>query len=418
MKFRQHCIATALVLGTSPVLAGDFQTLASTPVNNVPLTVGASSNAADRLLVDALGITRLSNDTASPDFQVLTSITYEAFQRVGTQRQFVANGTLTLVDFNYTPNVNFAGSTQPIGDLYDFVYRDSRDNALVLGTRLRLGLAGQSSNSEVNFAYRYGLQSGGASFSAAAAWLFTGNSDLRMYNAGRTASNSLTGASVFDADTVRFQTDLNLSEGNPYSGLFLLKTNARSYDEAARAIGFFQAGEEGQPRVGGTYGGFVPSFMGGSPADGVLPTMVADGTMVFDNLTPGIWFDPPMVNGFDIRLDGGGAFKLVKAPEGFNVLKILVDGVQVGEIGAGQSFAFGAGVSRFRIAGIDPLLDAQDPMLMHAFPLFLDFTTTPGTTMTWTPLAAAVPEPSAWALLVGGLALLAFAARGRRGDRA
>lgn len=259
MKFRQRIIAAALALGASTVFAGDFRTLATTPPANVQLTIGTNNQNTDPLYLDAGTITRLSNNSASADYHVYTEIDYLAFQRVSGVNVPIANSTLTLLDYIYTPNVVFQGTTEPIGDLYDFVFRDSRDNTLVFGTRVRLGLAGQSEDSEFNFLYRTGLEENGTVFSVSAAWLFTTDSDLRMYNAGRTASTSLTAAPAFNADTVRFQSDVNLSEGNPYSGLFLTKTNATYYTEAAGAVGFFQAGEEGQPRVGNFYSGFIPT---------------------------------------------------------------------------------------------------------------------------------------------------------------
>jgi hypothetical protein len=261
MTFRHFGIGAALALCAIPAVAGDFQLLPTTPANNVQLVVGTNNQATDPLFLDALGITRLSNDSTSALYQVPTVINYEAFKRVNSQRQFIANGTLTLLDYNYTPDVVFSNApTVPIGDLYDFVYRDSRDNALVFGTRVRLGVrTGQATNAEMNFLYRYGLEENGTVFSASAAWLFTTDADLRMYSAGRTASNSLSGAPVFDSDTVRFQSDINLSEGNPFSGLFLLKTNATNFTEALQAVGYFQAGEEGQVKVGNTYAGFIPT---------------------------------------------------------------------------------------------------------------------------------------------------------------
>lgn len=259
MKFRHKTLALAFAIGASPAVAGDFQTLATTPPNNVQLTVGTNNQNTDRLYLEAGEITRLSNDTNSADYHVYTEIDYLAFQRISGVNQPIANGTLTLLDHTYTPNVAFEGTTTPIGDLYDFVYRDSRDNTLVFGMRVRLGLAGQQPDSELNFLYRNGFEEDGTTFSAAAAWLFTTDADLRMYNAGRTASTSLTAAPQFSADTVRFQSDVNLSEGNPYSGLFLVKTNAQYYTEGAGALSIFQAGEEGQAKVGGNFNGFIPT---------------------------------------------------------------------------------------------------------------------------------------------------------------
>ena len=267
MKFRLKLIVAALAFGATAAVAGDFQPLATAPVNNVPLVVGANNSNVDKLYLNALDITLQSPEVPG-------SIDYQAFKRVGSVNVPTGTGTLTLLDYRYTPDFVFSNDPgTPIGDLYDFVFRDSRDNSLVFGTRVRLGVtADQSDDSELNFVYRYGLTEGSTTFSAAAAWLFTGDSDLRAYTAGRTASNSLTGAPHYDNNTVRFQSDINLSEGNPYSGLFLVKTDARYYKLADRAVGFFQAGEEGQPKVGNTYAGFAPSAV---PEPSTYALMVA-----------------------------------------------------------------------------------------------------------------------------------------------
>lgn len=258
MKHRLKLIpaALALALGATSALAGDFKTLATAPANNVLLVVGANNPNTDKLYIEALDI-----DLLSP--QVPSSIDYQAFVRTRGVNVPTGNGTLTLLDHRYTPDVVFSNDLDTaIGDLYDFVFRDSRDNKLVFGTRVLLGVTpDQEDDSELNFLYRYGLTEGATTFSAAAAWLFTSDADLRMYTAGRTASKSLTGAPLFDNDTVRFQSDINLSEGNPFSGLFLLKTDAPYYKIDDAAVGFFQAGEEGQPRVGNVYAGFAPSVV-------------------------------------------------------------------------------------------------------------------------------------------------------------
>ncbi len=406
MKFR-HAIAAGVALATSaPAFAGDFQTLLSPTGSSTvaPLVVGSNNPNADRLYLETGSISFLSSDVPSV-------IDYNAFARVNGVRQEIGSWTLSLIDYRYTPDVKFDGQTQPIGDMYDFVYRDSRDQKLVFGTRLKLGVSEtQQDDAELNFIYRYGLGSG--SYNPKAAWLFTSDADLRMYTAGRTASSSLTAAATFDADTVRYQSDVNLSEGNPYSGLFLLKTDASSYSlDNDKAIGFFQAGEEGQPRVGGTYGGFVPSFAGLSQSNPVLPTIGPDGSFTFATPTGGNWFDPPLVEGFDISLQNGGAFSKLIAPEGFQNLRILVDGVQVAEVDGGETYLFGAGVSAFRIAGIAPPLDPESPGFGTAFPLYLDFSRGTETTMVWTPVP--IPEPSTWAMLAGGLGLLACVTRNR-----
>jgi hypothetical protein len=263
VKHRIQITAATFAFAALPAVAGDFQPLvaADPPFSHIAVNVvGVNDVFFDPLFLRATpnAITRLSTDVNSPDYHVYQQINYLA---VSTDGNFTTtgSGTLTLLDYRYTPNVVFENSAQPIGDMYDFVFRDSRDDTLVFGSRFRMGLAGQQPNAELNFIYRYGLEENGTAFDVSAAWLSTTNRDLRMYIAGRTASTSLTGAALYDADTVRFQSDLNLAEANPFSGLFLLKTNAEYYTLGSAGIGFYQAGEEGQPRVGNVYAGFIPT---------------------------------------------------------------------------------------------------------------------------------------------------------------
>lgn len=263
MKQGIQFIAATLAFAALPAGAGDFQqlTAAAPPFGHLAQVVrGENDPFVDPLYLRAVpgGITRKSNDVNSPDYHVYDEIDYWAVSTDGSL-SVTASGTLTLLDYRYTPNVVFENTTQPIGDMYDFVFRDSHDDTLVFGSRVRLGLPGQSTNSELNFLYRYGLEENGTAFGVSAGWLSTTSRDLRMYYAGRTTSTSLTAAAIYDPDTARFQSDMNLFEGNPFSGLFLLKTDAEFYTLGARAVGFFQAGEENQPRVGNVYAGFIPT---------------------------------------------------------------------------------------------------------------------------------------------------------------
>lgn len=252
MKLKNLVVSVAAALASTGALAGDFVELAKpTPPSTIaPLTVGATNPNADKLYIQATSISFTDASELIP-----SEIVYNAIATTGgIPRPVTGSGTLTLLASRTTEDVVLAG--EEIGNVYDFVFRDSRDSKLVFGTRVMLGVEpDQSQDSELNFLYRHGFDG----YSAAAAWTFVTDFDLRMYNAGRTNSNSLTGAIPFDPDAIRFQSDVNLSEGNPYSGLFLIKTDAEAYKVGDGAIGLFQAGEEGQPRVGVDIAGFVPT---------------------------------------------------------------------------------------------------------------------------------------------------------------
>ncbi len=250
MKLKTLTAAFAVALASTAAVAGDFTELPQ----NGSLVVGANNPNTDRLYLEAQSITTLPGDD-----RIFTSISYNAIATSGgLPRAIVGSGTLTLIDHLITLDVVLDG--REIGHAFDFVFRDSRDDKLVFGMRTLLGVEpDHQQDAELNFLYRYGFQDDTATYSAAAAWMFTSDFDLRMYNVGRTASTSLLGATPFDPDTIRMQSDVNLAEGNPFSGLFLIKTDAERYTIADRGIGVFQAGEEGQPRVGIDLRGFVPA---------------------------------------------------------------------------------------------------------------------------------------------------------------
>ena len=250
MKLKTLTAAFAVALASTAAVAGDFTELPQ----NGSLVVGANNPNTDRLYLEAQSITTLPGDD-----RIFTSISYNAIATSGgLPRAIVGSGTLTLIDHLITLDVVLDG--REIGHAFDFVFRDSRDDKLVFGMRTLLGVEpDHQQDAELNFLYRYGFQDNTATYSAAAAWMFTSDFDLRMYNVGRTASTSLLGATPFDPDTIRMQSDVNLTEGNPFSGLFLIKTDAERYTIADRGIGVFQAGEEGQPRVGVDLRGFVPA---------------------------------------------------------------------------------------------------------------------------------------------------------------
>lgn len=78
-----------------------------------------------------------------------------------------------------------------------------------------------------------------------------------MYQAGQTSDFTYDPVVDYEAGIVRQKADISVSEGNPWSGLYLVKTDAVNYGLGANAIGYYQAGEEGQSIVGGFMSGFI-----------------------------------------------------------------------------------------------------------------------------------------------------------------
>lgn len=254
MKLKTIVMATLLAASSASAYAGDFtnlpDSLSSLSEVNGGLVKGANSSNSDKMYVDNISTTWLSGyEDLIP--QVLN---YNAIATSGgIPRPVTGSGTLTLLAYNVTEDIEIGG--EEIGHMYDMVFRDSRDNALVFGTRVTLGVEPDHDvgDGELNFLYRYGF----TGFSTAAAWTYVTDYDLRLYQAGRTADDTYDASVPFDADTVRMKSDVSVAEGNPYSGLFLIKTNAQYYAFDDEAVGYFQAGEEGQPRVGGVLAGYV-----------------------------------------------------------------------------------------------------------------------------------------------------------------
>jgi len=155
---------------------------------------------------------------------------------------------------------------------------------------------------------------------------------------------------------------------------------------------------------------------GSSQGNPIMPTAVTVGQngqprFLFSSPAPRNWFDPPTVYGFRISIDAG-AFTEVRAPSTFSNLAVVVGGLTVNpDLDANQSFFFGSNVSSFDIVGIAPLLDPTVPGFNTAFPLWLDFSGSP-TTMQWEALA--IPEASTTAMMLLGIAGLAFAVRRRQ----
>jgi len=222
MKFHRSLLTAALVLAASAAQAGSFVEL---PTSGTLRKVGANNLNVDQLFIATGAV-------------VATDI--DGFNTYG----FPA--TFTLLASNDS-DVMLGGAV--VGDFFDYVFVDSTDNKLVFGSRLVL-----EDDGEVNDIFRAGF----TGFSAAAAWTFMHDTDLRAYSAARTSTGLKQGADVFSADWVNFRSDINVEEGNPNTGLFLVKTDAPDYRMIESAIRVWQGGEEGQSAESFFISGFAP----------------------------------------------------------------------------------------------------------------------------------------------------------------
>ncbi|MBL9078420.1 MAG: hypothetical protein JNL08_12995 [Planctomycetes bacterium] len=104
----------------------------------------------------------------------------------------------------------------------------------------------------------------------------------------------------------------------------------------------------------------------------------------------GWWYDPPLALGFDFQQSGGSLFTdILELPVGIDgdgLFEVEVGGQSLGQFAAGARVDFvqllGHGVAAFRIAGIDPAVDATDAAV---FPVRLAFDT-PTARFTMTPV--------------------------------
>lgn len=259
MKLKATFIATLIALGTSTANAGNFVSLTNgngTTLTNQTLSnpTGGLVNGINNPNRDILYIENLTSTTYLTGFEygeddgvIATSLNYRAFAPT-TGQPTISTGTLTLLDYRVTQNVTLLPNI-PQATIFDFVYRDSADNKLVFGTRY-LNLV--DNDQEVNFLYRQG-----AGDNPSVAWTFLTDFDLRMYQAGQTDDYSFDTTVDYEPGFVRQKADISVTEGNPWSGLYLVKTDATGYQIGTNAIGFYQAGEEQQAVVGGFINGFV-----------------------------------------------------------------------------------------------------------------------------------------------------------------
>ena len=193
-------------------------------------------------------------------------------QNLNIDKLYILPGAIVSTDANgvntYAPpstfvqlaanesTVTLAG--EDIGTFFDYVFRDTSDGKLVFGSRLAL-----SDDGEINDVFRSGF----TGYSAAAAWTFSTDNDLRAYSSARTKTGLNGGADVFNADTVDFRSDINLEEGNPFTGLYLVKTDAPNFAFSSLVdplhniapIILRQGGEEGQTVLSVYLAGYVPA---------------------------------------------------------------------------------------------------------------------------------------------------------------
>lgn len=164
---------------------------------------------------------------------------------------------LTLLDLRSTefelPDED-TGEPEEVGVFHDAVFRDTRDNMLVFGSRVEMDL---DEEGEINDIFRSGFTGWGALIG----WLPVTADDLRLISAGRTRNSGLLtdDPDLPDPDVIDLHSDLNVEEGNPVSGWFLIKTNAPGYTLMEEAIGLFQGGEEDQDPFLEDLDGFAPS---------------------------------------------------------------------------------------------------------------------------------------------------------------
>lgn len=254
MKLKAILLASMFALSVGGAHAGNFVSLTQGVGGDLSLANGGLKNGINNPLKDIFYIENLASTTYLSGYEygsdngvVATSLNYRAFATT-TGNATISTGTLTLVDWRVTENVTLLPGVAQ-ATVFDYVYRDETDGKLVFGTRY-MNLI--DNDQEVNYLYRQG-----AGDNPSAAWTFLSDYDLRMYQAGQTSDFTYDAVVDYEAGIVRQKADISVSEGNPWSGLYLVKTDAVNYGLGANAIGYYQAGEEGQSIVGGFMTGFI-----------------------------------------------------------------------------------------------------------------------------------------------------------------
>lgn len=182
----------------------------------------------------------------------------------------IQNGTYNLpstLSLISKVDTNFASATDALyaGTFSDYVFMDTTTNSVVIGSRLYFGpINGQRNLSEANDIFRYGYDG----FKVEAGWTRLSSSDLRAYSAAMSNVGLKQGADVYNSNVVDFRTDVNASEGNAQSGLYLIRTDATAFKVIDNAIKIRQGGEEGQSVLSVSLSGYAPTKLESGVATG------------------------------------------------------------------------------------------------------------------------------------------------------
>lgn len=130
---------------------------------------------------------------------------------------------------------------------------------------------------------------------------------------------------------------------------------------------------------GGSAGPMSPGWIRLTPTN-CPTTNCLTNAFVFIEAPGGRWFDPPLTEEFHFATLDGSAFKAIDSlPVGIdadNLFTVSVGSTNLGQFAGGQKVNFvaltGSGVGEFKIAGINPKVDAGDET---AFPVKLSFLT-------------------------------------------
>jgi hypothetical protein len=230
--------------------------------------IAANANAAFVTLPSApgqpgCGVASTTNIRCAGAAIVLSDKTYIA-PVVSQAGVYSLPSTLSLIS---TVDTNFVSSldSKYAGTFSDYVFMDTTTNSVVIGSRLFFGpVNGLRNLSEANDIFRYGYDG----FNVEAGWTRLSSRDLRAYSIARSETGLNQGADVYNSNVVGFRTDVNASENNPQSGLYLIRTNATAFKVIDNAIKIRQGGEEGQTTLSVSLSGYAPTTLESGVAAG------------------------------------------------------------------------------------------------------------------------------------------------------